>query len=603
MTLAAGIEIGAPARFAPVQGQVPGKTPEAESFRSKWQDQLASLVSGAESHSADLETGEDPREEMIAGRSQTPTAGAPLQLRIVGTQQVAQSKLAAGQPSGASRGSGAASEIGVPAVRQRAVNGAVAGSAKVEIRQPGGPSNPERAARSDDPKAAEKNPKQTAAEGVSPAAATPLPILAGEVRSLAEPRSNAADAEKASSSVSATESGILAGGAMSDSSWGASHNLAAGGGDISDGTKTVSAAKTPEIRASDQAESRSPGNRGIAAQDSHGIETQPGTADEKSGYAAAVAGASTPGAGAQAVGRMNAEALPTGPETHPALSATKGAQTAPIPGAGAGMETIAEPESGSQSTPLPVGEPNQVNPAPSGDRAASLPGAKRSQHTAGAERSGPVQAQAAAGPADATAMIRDPAGGREATNQAVGSPPGTGEPALRETFAALDSDASPGAPTWTHASAQHAEAGFMDPTLGWIGVRADRSGGGIHAALVPGSAEAAQALGSHLEGLNAYLTAQHTPVESLGMATPERSAPGFSGEQAPGPGMGQGNGQGAGQDAGQNAQHSAHAEPESSGAMDGLERQGSRAAPGQPITADGTAQSQGRSGATISVVA
>jgi len=104
-----------------------------------------------------------------------------------------------------------------------------------------------------------------------------------------------------------------------------------------------------------------------------------------------------------------------------------------------------------------------------------------------------------------------------------------------ETFAALDSTGNKGAPTWTHVSAHQAEAGFHDPSLGWVAVRALADAKGIHAALVPGSADAAQSLGTHLAGLHAYLTEQHTSVATLTLAA--------QGSQWAGQGMGQGSGQ------------------------------------------------------------
>jgi len=87
-----------------------------------------------------------------------------------------------------------------------------------------------------------------------------------------------------------------------------------------------------------------------------------------------------------------------------------------------------------------------------------------------------------------------------------------------DPFATLDQGTLSTAPTWVHAGAQHAEAGFEDPALGWVGVRADLSAGGVHAALVPGSAEAAATLGGHLAGLNAYLAERNSPVESVTLA-------------------------------------------------------------------------------------
>lgn len=108
---------------------------------------------------------------------------------------------------------------------------------------------------------------------------------------------------------------------------------------------------------------------------------------------------------------------------------------------------------------------------------------------------------------------------------------------VQETINALD--AGPGnesrALTWTHAGRTHAEVGYQDPSLGWVGVRAEVSGGAVHATVVPQSSEAAQVLGRHLHGLHTYLSENRTPVETLSLA-------GFSGDarQMPGQGSGQG---------------------------------------------------------------
>lgn len=129
--------------------------------------------------------------------------------------------------------------------------------------------------------------------------------------------------------------------------------------------------------------------------------------------------------------------------------------------------------------------------------------------------------------------------------------------APREAFATLDgAPPSAASATWTHAGPQQAEAGFQDPVLGWVGVRAESAGGGIHAALVPGSNEAAQALGTHMDGLHSYLAAQHTPVESLVMAAPARGAQPEAGAFMNGAGqqMQQGSGHTA-QQRSQSAQH------------------------------------------------
>lgn len=129
---------------------------------------------------------------------------------------------------------------------------------------------------------------------------------------------------------------------------------------------------------------------------------------------------------------------------------------------------------------------------------------------------------------------------------------------VSDPFSALDatsvagSPIGPGSPVWTVAGSRQAEAGFDDPSLGWIGVRAARDAGGVQATLVPGSVTAAQELagnlGGSLDGLHAYLAAQHTPVESLVMASPGSWASGSGASPTPfhefGQSMGQGTGSG-----------------------------------------------------------
>lgn len=115
-------------------------------------------------------------------------------------------------------------------------------------------------------------------------------------------------------------------------------------------------------------------------------------------------------------------------------------------------------------------------------------------------------------------------------------------------FAALDAEPATGAPSWVHAGARQAEAGFEDPALGWVGVRADLAADGVHAAIVPGSAEAAQALDGQMAGLGAHLAAEHIHVESLNMAT-ANGGKNLGADHAP---MQQGAGQ---QSAGQGTEH------------------------------------------------
>jgi len=163
----------------------------------------------------------------------------------------------------------------------------------------------------------------------------------------------------------------------------------------------------------------------------------------------------------------------------------------------------------------------------------------------------PLQGQSGGPAADASTLVRDPAGARGTTSamggNALGSPGVAAGSASHNTFTALDAGTPPGTPSWIHAGAQRAEAGFQDQSLGWVGVRADVSGGGVHATLLPGSAEAAQALGGHLAGLNAYLAEEHTPVETLTLALPGGREAGLGAGQNASQDMNQGMNQGAGQ--------------------------------------------------------
>lgn len=143
------------------------------------------------------------------------------------------------------------------------------------------------------------------------------------------------------------------------------------------------------------------------------------------------------------------------------------------------------------------------------------------------------EARVGNGQMDNTAPARE----LTAVQAALGNPgehsgPGAGaseDASRRETFSALDLGSGFGETRWSHATPAHAEAGFQDPALGWVGVRADVLGGGIHAAVVPGSIDAAQALAGHMAGLGAHLAAQHLAVHSVSVATPDAASGGWGG--------------------------------------------------------------------------
>jgi len=74
---------------------------------------------------------------------------------------------------------------------------------------------------------------------------------------------------------------------------------------------------------------------------------------------------------------------------------------------------------------------------------------------------------------------------------------------------------------WTLAGIHRAEAGFEDPSLGWVSVRAQAGAGGIHAVVVPASDTAAQVLNTHLAGLNAHITTQYEHLSTVTLASSE----------------------------------------------------------------------------------
>lgn len=145
-----------------------------------------------------------------------------------------------------------------------------------------------------------------------------------------------------------------------------------------------------------------------------------------------------------------------------------------------------------------------------------------SSHAAAQESASTATSHAAVQPAsiDATAAgLRTPVAHASAA-PASGVTAASSPASAQDTFTALDRDSSLGTPAWTHAGGQHAEAGFEDPELGWVGVRADLNTSGIHATLVPSSSDAAQSLSGHLAGLSSHLVEQQAPVASLSMGSP-----------------------------------------------------------------------------------
>lgn len=101
-----------------------------------------------------------------------------------------------------------------------------------------------------------------------------------------------------------------------------------------------------------------------------------------------------------------------------------------------------------------------------------------------------------------------------------------------DTFTALE----PGDPaphtTWIHAGAHQAEAGYLDSSLGWIGVRAAMTGTQLHASILTASADAAQTLSPHLAGLTTFISEHHGPSASVSFAASDNTQTGSAFAQA-----------------------------------------------------------------------
>jgi hypothetical protein len=239
--------------------------------------------------------------------------------------------------------------------------------------------------------------------------------------------------------------------------------------------------------------------------------------------------------------------------------------------------------------------------------AAARPGEPRGVRASGTAEHRTVAVQAAGPSVDASGLVGDAAGARAAAGFDTGVRGAASASAPREAFAELDS--GPGAVTWTHAGPRQAEAGFEDPTLGWVGVRAEMTGGAVHAALVPGSSEAAQELGRQMDGLHSYLAEQRTPVAWLGMTSPgDRGGDGSgsAGQTMQHDGQGQGAGQGSGQEAsGQQApRQQGSADADAPLAARGMGTGRAAAASSGAVTGlDRMVSPAGREGGHISVVA
>jgi hypothetical protein len=637
MTVAAGIEVGVIGRSQPTQGFFPGKLasstgeangrsgarsdiaaagssasfpPAAASFRANLQTQLAFLASGKTSLITEEETldgkAEDleyaPKPAAANQRAATPAliADRVLPPRLQGTQSGSQlGSSATNIRSGTSvvQGAGLLSARTAAQTTLPATESAETGSStKAKSKQSAGtpPANPVAKSQSSViPGTA--NPLETAsgiASGPPPAMGNPIAPFAQAL----DRRPSSTDSPK--SSILGNVSTADGGPDQARSSPANSVDRATGAGRIEPtGPRAGLRNETTAVHAPESQSSTGTGE-----------PPQPGADSSISRLNAQTDGSAPVTAPSQDAG------LDAGPASGQAQRTSQQAsleileptQAAPVLFATQASEPAMALGQGEVLPPNPLlsSASGKTTPEPAGGSpVAAIRQTSQRPGTAG-DRSIPVAGQFAALSGEAASMVRDPSGVREPASPSAGV--AGAEPALRETFAALDADVAPGATMWTHASPRQAEAGFQDPALGWIGVRAESNGVGVHASLVPGSDAAAQELGTHLEGLNAYMAEHHTPLESLVMAAPEGRGAGNGGEPGTNQGSNQGSNQRSNQGEGQNPQQQGNSEPESistglmPGRMPGMDRSVSAAVavgPGASVPV------QINAGAHISVMA
>lgn len=92
-------------------------------------------------------------------------------------------------------------------------------------------------------------------------------------------------------------------------------------------------------------------------------------------------------------------------------------------------------------------------------------------------------------------------------------------PTAQEPFAMIDTIPVHAGAGWTLAGTHRAEAGFQDPALGWVAVRAQEVGGTIHATIVPAASEGVQALSDHLPALIAHMASQSPHLDTISIST------------------------------------------------------------------------------------
>ncbi len=287
------------------------------------------------------------------------------------------------------------------------------------------------------------------------------------------------------------------------------------------------------VQGLDAAQEALPGGKGMAVSAAvperqgrvatSGVADLQGNTERRTGGSAAADAAVTAGASASA----HAQSM----EETRNIARAGGTEQAVTPGKP--VQAVAEPagrkDQAVRSAPAGKGTGSPAathpeEPASAESPAKPIEAADRTTHTGRSWPGSHLQEthQAAVQPAAQPAILFHPAqaqsggmtvGGAGGQGSSVSAASASAGGAHPDAFSTLDA-AAPAA-TWIHGTAPRAEAGFQDPSLGWVSVRAEAGTGGIHASVVASTADAAQALGGHMASLATHLAERHLPVETL----------------------------------------------------------------------------------------
>lgn len=212
----------------------------------------------------------------------------------------------------------------------------------------------------------------------------------------------------------------------------------------------------------------------------------------------------------------------------PSPSETPAAQTVPAPSS---ISPGAEPQRAAIPAAKEPAPKSPQNASPSGKSTQPLDRSIAPATSPGNAGPSPVPPN----PLTTTSAVLSPSAiahpspaAQSSTSQAQPSVPLTSA----DTFRVLDTaDATPHT-TWIHASPRQAEAGYLDPTLGWIGVRAETTGSALHASILAGSADAAASISAHLAGLSTFVAEHHGASASVTLAASDNPQAGNAFAQA-----------------------------------------------------------------------